>query len=76
MSIKFNLFINYCLLSLIHCFSYEIINETNYEKLEYNSNNLEFFLYKNDKNEISINDGFYIKFNNISRPKHLSFSFI
>ena len=46
MSIKFNLFINYCLLSIIHCFSYEIINETNYEKLEYNEINDVFILKK------------------------------
>ena len=71
-----NKFISIFFFCYIYChYNYNFINKTNYETLEYNSNNLEFILYKNDKNEISINDGFYIKFNNISRPKHLSFSF-
>ena len=75
MSIKFNFFINYCLLSLIHCFSYEIINETNYEKLEYNEIDDVFFLIKN-KSHLNIpNDGFIISFNKTfyNKPKHLSF---
>ena len=75
MSIKFNLFINYCLLSIIHCFSYEIINETNYEKLEYNEINAVFIIKKNKSNLNIPNDGFIFSFNKIfkNKPKHLSF---
>ena len=71
-----NIFIIFFFFCIIYChYNYNYINKSNYETLEYNSNNYEFILYKNEKNEISINDGFYIEFSNITHPKHLSFSF-
>ena len=74
MSKKFFLFIFYCLINFIYCFTYSKINESNYQKLEYDFGNDEFILIKNKSNNNIPNDGFFIDFNQtFNQPKHLSF---
>lgn len=57
------------------CYTVDLIDGSKYKNIHFDNIKEEFTLSKNDIN-YSINDGYMLEFNNISRPMHFSFSYL
>ena len=67
--IVFSLFFYIC------CYTVDLIDGSKYKNIQFDSIKEEFTLSKNSI-DYSINDGYILEFNNVSRPMHFSFSYL
>lgn len=65
----------FSLLFYICCYTVDLIDGTKYKNIQFDSITNEFTLSKNNI-DYSINDGYIVEFNNVSRPMHFSFSYL